>query len=199
MDWIGTNGGAAMIGGGTALSVASNFEAARATEMMAQRRKAAADQLAGQLRVNAGQQVAASQAGAAEARRQGDIIQSNLIAAAAASGGGASDPTIETIAKRNAGETQYRSALAMYQGNEAARVLTDKANATQYGAALTNADAANAAAALRTKSIGTVLASGGAMMSKYWMPPKSAPIGAKGGFNLYNGSDVIDPNETDFG
>lgn len=188
-----------MVGAGTALSVASNFEAARATTIMAQRKQAAADQLALQLRTSAGQQIAAGQAGAAEARRQGDIVQSNLIAAAAASGGGASDPGIETIAKRNAGEIQYRSALAMYQGNEAARVLTDKANATQYGAALTSADAENAATALRTKSIGTVLASGGAMMSKYWMPPKSTPTGAKGGFNLYPGSDTIDPNETDFG
>lgn len=179
-----------MVGAGTALSVASNFEAARATQIMAQRKQAAADQLALQLRTSAGQQVASGQAGAAEARRQGDIIQSNLIAAAAASGGGASDPTVETIAARNAAETQYRSALAMYQGNEAARVLTDKANAAEYGAALTSADAANAASALRTKSIGTVLSSGGAMMSKYWMPPAKAGTGASSGFTTYENDDL---------
>jgi len=190
MDWIGTNGGAAMVGGGTALSVASNFEAARATQMMAQRKQAAADQLAGQLRVAAGQQVAAGQAGGAEQTRQGDIIQSNLIAAAAGSGGGASDPGIETIAKRNAVETDYRAALARYQGAEAGRALTDKASATEYGAALTVADAANAASALKAKSIGTVLASGGAMMSKYWMPPGKGGTGASSGFTTYDNPDV---------
>ena len=189
MDWLGTNAGPAMVGGGTALSVAGNFEAARATEMMAQRKQAAANQLALQLQTAAGQQVAAGQAGAAEQRRQGDIVQSNLIAAAAASGGGASDPGIEVIAKRNAAETQYRSALSMYQGNEASRALLDKANATKYGADLSSADAAQAASALRAKSIGTVLSSGGAMMSKYWMPP--GKTGAAGGFTTtYDNPDL---------
>lgn len=191
MDWMKTSGGPAMIGAGTALSVASNFEAARATQMMAQRKQAAADQLAAQLRVSAGQQVAAGQAGGAEATRQGDIIQSNLIATAAASGGGASDPGVETIAKRNAVETDYRAALARYQGAEAGRALTDKAAATEYGAALTGADAANAANALRAKSIGTVLSSGGAMMSKYWTSPGKGTTGAGGNFA------VASPNEFD--
>lgn len=189
MDWVKTNGGAAMVGGGTALSIGSNFEAARATEMMAQRRVAAANQLQAQLAVAAGQRKAAGQAGAAEARRQGDIIQSNLIAAAAASGGGASDPTIETIAKRNSAETQYRAALAEYQGNEAARALIDKGTAAVYGAELTSADAAQAANAYRTKSIATALSAGGAMMSKYWSPPKST-TGAGGAFATYDNPDL---------
>ena len=43
MDWLKTSGAPAMIGGGTALSFASNSAAANATRLMAQRRQQAAE------------------------------------------------------------------------------------------------------------------------------------------------------------
>ena len=171
MDWMKMNAGSAMVGGGTALSAISNLQAANATRMSAVRKKQAAEFAATQLEQNAGQQLAAGQAGAAEQRRQGKIIQSNILANAAASGGGASDPSIVNLMARTAGETAYRAALSEYEGQDAARSMNLKASTARYGAEITSADAEDAASAYQTKAIATTLTGMSPMFSKYWAMP----------------------------
>lgn len=74
-----------------------------------------------QLDAMAGTDRASSQRTAAEQKRQARIIQSRALAVAAASGGGASDPTVINILSRLEGEGEYRSLVALYEGEESAR------------------------------------------------------------------------------
>lgn len=189
MDWLKTSGAPAMIGGGTALSFASNMAASNATRLMAQRRQQAAEYTAAQLETNAGQVTAAGQASANEVRRQGSIVNSNLLASAAASGGGASDPTIVNLIARNAGETAYRAALADYEGQDAARTLRMKGAAARYGAALTSADAEAAATSYKTRALSTALTGASSLFSKYWTGPAT---GGGKDFDLIRASDNWD-------
>lgn len=108
---------------GTAQAVAGADQAAAAARTNAARRAEEAKFEGDQLRVNAGQEVAAGQAAAAEQRRQGVLTQSRAIAVAAAGGGSLADPTVVNILARNAGEGVYRAGLALYQGNERARQM----------------------------------------------------------------------------
>jgi hypothetical protein len=76
--------------------------------------------------VAAGQQIAASQRTAMEQQRQSRLAQSRALAVAAASGGGASDVTVEHVIANIAGEGAYRSAVALFDGEEKARSLRMK-------------------------------------------------------------------------
>lgn len=87
---------------------------------------------AGQLRQQAGEEIAASQRQALEERRRSDLLQSRALAVAAASGGGASDPTVTSIISRIEGEGEYRSAIALYEGSERARRLRAAASGKIY-------------------------------------------------------------------
>ena len=158
--------------GGTVLQTAGYLDAARATKQMAVRRKQAAEFAALQLEQNAGQELAAGQMGAEEARRQGKILGSNILARAAASGGGASDPTVVNLIAKTAGEASYRAALASYQGEAAARHLNLQAAGQRYGADLYGADASSAAQAMKGRALQTALISGGSLYGKYWAGPK---------------------------
>jgi hypothetical protein len=60
------------------------------------------------------------------------MIASTALAHAAASGGGASDPTVVNLIARNAGESAYRQAVALYGGDEAARTMQLQADAREY-------------------------------------------------------------------
>lgn len=85
-----------------------------------------------QLRQNAGQAQAASQRQAFDIDRQSQYIASTALAHAAASGGGASDPTVVNLIARNAGESAYRKAVALYQGEDKARLENLQADAKIY-------------------------------------------------------------------
>ena len=91
---------------------------------------------AAQLDQLAGQSIAASQRDMLEQRRQADLAASRTLALAAASGGGASDPTVVKLISSLKGESAYRSAVALYRGEEEARQLHLKADATRYEGAL---------------------------------------------------------------
>lgn len=85
-----------------------------------------------QLRQNAGQAQASAQRQAMDVDRQSQYVASAALASAAASGGGASDPTVVNLIAKNAGEFAYRKAVALYQGDERARVDNLQASAKEY-------------------------------------------------------------------
>lgn len=85
-----------------------------------------------QLRTNAGHAQASAQRQAYDISRQSEVIASNALAHAAASGGGASDPSIVNLIARNAGESAYRQAVALYGGNDEARTLNMQADTKQF-------------------------------------------------------------------
>lgn len=85
-----------------------------------------------QLRQNAGQAQAAAQRDAYNVDRQAQYVASTALAHAAASGGGASDPTVVNLIARNAGEMAYRKSVALYQGDEKARLMNLQATAKEF-------------------------------------------------------------------
>lgn len=97
-----------------------------------QQAQAAANYQAQQLRINASEALASSQRQAYEVGRQADYVASTALARAAASGGGASDPTVVNLMARNAGEMAYRKSVALYQGEERARLLNMQADAKEF-------------------------------------------------------------------
>lgn len=113
---------------GTVLSAYGQAQAGRSAN-------AAANYQATQMDIAAGQQQAASQRSAADVARRATLLQSHAQAVAAASGGGASDPTVTDIISKIAGEGAYRSQLALYEGDDAARTLRMRADAARYGGA----------------------------------------------------------------
>ena len=78
------------------------------------------------------QERAAAQRRAAEQRRQAKILESDATAAAGASGGGVADPTIKSIIGAIDAEGGYRSASALYEGEDAARGLEQQADLRRY-------------------------------------------------------------------
>mgnify|MGYP001570328437 CR=1 FL=1 len=112
--------------------------------------KAAADFQAAQLRVNAGQAVAASQIDAANETRKSKLLQSRALALAAASGGGAVDPSVMKIISGLAGEGKLASLTQLYAGDERARAMNSQAAATEYEGVLKKK-------AYDTKARGTIL------------------------------------------
>lgn len=121
-----------------ALSVVSavgKSDAGSASASVGAQQQAAAQYEADQLRVNAGQSIASAQRAAQEQRRQGEIIQSRAIALAAAGGGSTTDPGIVHLLAGNAGETAYRSAVALYEGEDKARTMRESAKAAEYSGA----------------------------------------------------------------
>lgn len=121
---------------GTGMSVFGNVFGAFGDINNGKVQKAEADYEAAQLRINAGQAQAAGQREAISADQQGKLVASRALALAAASGGGASDPTVVHLISGIAAEGAYRQALALYQGDEQARALNMKADATQYSGEL---------------------------------------------------------------
>lgn len=87
-----------------------------------------------QLQINAGQAQAASQYAAADVDRRTKLLASRALAVAASSGGGASDPTVVNAIAGIASEGAYRRAVAIYQGDDAARRLEMQAESTEYEA-----------------------------------------------------------------
>jgi hypothetical protein len=85
--------------------------------------KQAADFAAQQAEQAAGQSRASAQRRAEEERRQARFIGSRARAVAGASGAGVSDPTVVNLLGDIAGEGEYRALTALFQGEDAGRVL----------------------------------------------------------------------------
>ncbi len=120
--------------GGTVLGVAGSIGESRALRAAAKHKRQAAEFQAVQLEQKAKETIGAGQRTAAEQRRQGEIVQSRIVALAGASGGGVSDPTIVSLMSDTAGEAEYRARLAMYEGESFARDLRLEAAGLRTGA-----------------------------------------------------------------
>lgn len=85
-----------------------------------------------QYKASAKQAVASSQRAAFEEQRRAELMASRALAVAAAGGGGADDPTVTKIIADINGEGAYRAAVAMYEGEEAAKKLRFEAAQAEY-------------------------------------------------------------------
>ena len=117
---------------GMGLELAGNLESAAGNFEHGEQAQKAANFQAEQLRQSANSAVAASQRDAYFIQRQAEYARSTAIANAAASGGGASDPTVLNIIARNAEEMAYRKSLALYAGEDKARMLLMQADAKEF-------------------------------------------------------------------
>jgi len=173
---------AALTIAGSITSYMGNQKSADAAMQTGQRQATAAQYQAAQLEQNAGQAIAASQLQSAEQQRQARLLASRALAVSAASGGGATDPTITHIIANIAGEGAYRGALALYQGEDKARMLRMEAEGKRYEAGMA-IDSANArASSYRTAATASLLSGAGSLFGKYGM----------GGFNSAGKTTVSD-------
>jgi hypothetical protein len=133
MTWIAVG----IAGAGLLMSYSGQQKAGKAEAKRGQGLSQIAEFEAQQMEQNAITEIATSQRLAGEERRRADITESRALALAAASGGGASDPTVVKIISELAGEGSYRSAIALYEGEERARQMRIGAQARriegQYG------------------------------------------------------------------
>ena len=137
--------GSSMSAFGPALSMAGTFttmagqrSAAKAqqaqAEAAARNERVAADFEAKQAEYLAGQSKAVSHLEAREQRKAAALLASKALANAAASGASASDPDVVNIISDIYAEGAYRSALALYEGEEQARSYDISATARRLGA-----------------------------------------------------------------
>lgn len=117
---------------GNAMDVFGNVMSAFGAADDGRADRVAAEYRAAQMRVGAGQELAASQREAITAQQQSKRIASRALAVAAASGGGASDPTVVKLISDISAEGAYRQAIALYEGQDRARTLMAQADATEY-------------------------------------------------------------------
>jgi len=158
---------AILTGLGAGMEFAGNNQAAANSRTVAARQAAALQFKQQQELVNAGQAVAAGQMSAAEQRRQGRLIQSRAQALAAASGGGAVDPTVVNIIGNNAGEIALRASIALYQGEEKARMLRMQAAADGYNASMVLEAGENKAQAYEMAGKSAIFKGAGSLFTKY--------------------------------
>lgn len=122
---------------------------------------------ADQARVNAGQAQAAVQRAAADQRRQGALVQSRALALAAAGGGSTTDPGIVNLISGNAGEIAYRSAVALYEGEDKARSLEALAKGREYSGAMAVRSAEDRKKAAMVGAFGDLVKGGASLYSAF--------------------------------
>lgn len=129
--------GAAASIGGTLLSMRGQQQqsraASKAAAQSAANEKVAAEFEAKQADYLASQAIAISHREAYEHRKAAALLASKALANAAASGAGASDQTVVQLINEIQAEGLYRSALAMYEGEENARSYTVAGQARRLG------------------------------------------------------------------
>lgn len=145
------------------VSASGKVDAGNAAAGAGAAQRAAAQFEADQLRVNAGQTIAAGQRAAEEQRRQGELIQSRAIALAAAGGGSVADPGVVNLLARNAGETAYRSSVALYEGEDRARTMRESASAKEYSGYAAELSALDRQKSLMTSAFGDLVKGGGSL------------------------------------
>ena len=161
---------------GGALDYGSKIAAGRAGVQAAQRKQIGADYAADQLEVNAGQQEAAASYQVYDIAKKEQLGLSRVRALVAMQGGGSQDPSILGIQARINAEAGYREAMAIYQGQEAARGMRNQAVATRYMGDMEMADAkdnkkySNLMAAGSLAGTGANLAGMSTMYAKYNTP-----------------------------
>jgi hypothetical protein len=129
--------------------------------------------------INAGQQQAAAQRQASEERRRAQFAQSRALALAAASGAGAGDSTVADIISDLASEGAYRSMTALYEGEDRARALKQRAAGTRYSGEATQS-------AYRTQGFASALKGGSSLFEKYASRSSLVSEMVPGQFSLTN-------------
>lgn len=121
---------------GTALQAAGNVVAGRAARIQGRQQNREKQFEAQQFEQEANQSVAAGQRNAYEEKRKANLIASRAVALAAAGGGNVSDPGIVKVIADIEGEGAYRSAVALYAGEDQARRDRMAASAKRYEGAV---------------------------------------------------------------
>ena len=150
-----------------AVSIAGNLSSAAAARQSGRMAQQEAEYEAAQDRVNANNALASSQLAAQEERRKGELVQSRAIALMAASGGGVTDPGNVSLLARNAGETAYRSAVALYKGEDEARTLNSRADAAVYSGDSAKTSANARARAYNVSAFGDMLKGGSSLYERF--------------------------------
>ena len=153
----------------TALSVAGAVQQGRVAAAFGKAQGEAKDYEAAQLDVNAKQTVAASQRKALKEKRKADLVASRALAIAAA-GGGASDKSVVNILSDLKGEGSYRAALALYAGEDQARLLRSQGVATRFEGELLRETGRAKKRAANISAAGELFKGGASMYSKYNSP-----------------------------
>lgn len=162
---------------GTLLGFIGNMGAASASENAARAQKQALDFEAAQLRVNAGQAIAASQRGAEDARLRAELMASRAVVAAAAGGSAATDPGVARIVSDITGRGAYNAAVALYQGEDAARTLRTGADTKAYEGEVALQGGKDRSSAFMTKGFGALGLGSTSLFAKYGRggPKKTDP------------------------
>ncbi len=152
---------------GTILSLIGSMRSADSASAAGSNARAAADYEAAQLEQNAGQAQAAAQREAAIERRKTALLISRGLAVAAAGGGATTDPTVSRLLEDIAGEGDYRSSVAIYQGEEKARLQKMQAEARRMEGANAEGMGESRASAYRMAGFGAALQGGASLYTKY--------------------------------
>ncbi len=158
------------------VSIAGSMQAGKAAKRAGLQQQAAMEYQAQQDEINGKQAMAVAERDAAEQRRQGDLMQSRAIALMAASGGGATDIGNVTILARNAGETAYRSAVAIYNGEEQVRTHAEEATAARLSGQAAAQSGRDAEKAYMFKAVSSGLSGGSSLFSQYGGTQPPAPV-----------------------
>lgn len=147
---------------------AAGYEQAAEGARVAGRRKNVAAQFeAQQMEQQAGQSIAAAQRDALEERRRADLAASRALVLAAASGGGASDSTVVNIISQLKGEGAYRSAVALYRGEDQARKMRMGASAKRFEGAVAEEGGEYQAAGYETMATAATFKAGASLFESY--------------------------------
>lgn len=157
---------------GTALGALGQYEQGQDASRNARANATIQEFEAVQYEQRAKQEVASSQRAALEEERRSRIVQSAVVARAQ---GGAGDPTVVDILSDLADEGAYRSAVALYEGQERARQARMGATAARYEASGYRRAGSDYATAGRLAAAGTLASgyarggggSGGGLYGKY--------------------------------
>lgn len=178
----------AMQAASTLMKVRGSQQSAAAAKANAKATQKEKEFEATQLRQQAGQAIAASQRVADEQRRQARLVQSRTIAVVAAGGGGVSDPTIVNMLARTAGEGVYRANVALYGGEERARLLNMQAQAADYEGRTGRIMGDQLAKAAQIQGAASVLSGASSLYEKYNSMPKNTKALGDGDFG-YNADE----------
>ena len=165
----------AMSIGGSLLSAKGQRDSGKAavkqSEETAKNEMVAAEFEARQADYLAGQVKAVSQREAFEQRKGAALLASRALAVAAGSGAGSSDPTVVDIIGNIYAEGAYRSALALYEGEEQARSLGVTATARRLsgksGASAALGTGKSISKASNTNMFSTLLSGGSSFLDNY--------------------------------
>jgi hypothetical protein len=125
----------------------------------------------------AGLAIASSQRTAHEERRRAKLVESRALAVAAASGTDASSSGVMNLIANIAGEGAYRSAVALYEGEERAKQLRIEGVMASWSGDTAAFAGRSRQAAHKLEAAGTIMSTMGSMYTKYARNTPNSPKG----------------------